>query len=428
MKKITIVLVLLALIIFAGLKGGLWYFTKQFVDNKITQAKVFAQISYKNIDTSLTGKATVKGVNVFIPLLDDNIFIESVQLVTPDMFTLFSLPKKLEQQQFPESLSLAVIGLQIDLNGNLMKILDNQEIPPGPSEIIATLGCGEVFRIGSKALSKMGYDAIIMDSILRYDYNAKNKQLNFHLSDNLRDMTRFTIEGEISNVEDITSLVSTSPQAKLGKITLETVDDSFLERKNRFCANENNSSVADYIDKNTRLLQEYLESFGIELGDGLVSAYQQAFINPGTFTLTADLSELNGLEEINTFYPNDLIQFIRLKMFLDDTRIDEISVYIDKDKLLDVITQDPQDRVLNLPEPPEKPKQPQIREYHPTTISELTKYNGYPVKVYTRRGKIYRGKINTSNKKVYEVIVRLRSGNISYHVPIGQIHKAEVFY
>ncbi len=428
MKKIAIVLVLLSLLIFAGLKVGSWYLIKQLVNIKIAEVRPFAKIDYKEISTNLTGQANIKGVKVFIPLLDETLIIDSVQIITPDMLSLFNLPEKLQQNKFPESLAVAVNGLQIALNGNLMKILDNPKIPPSPTEIIAALGCGEVFRIGGKALSKMGYDDIVVDSLLRYNFNTKNKQLNFHISNNFRDMTRFSAEGEINDVEDYSSIFSESPQAKLGKITLESADDSFLERKNRFCANENNSSIDAYIEKNTLLLQQYLGSFGIELGDGLIKAYQYELKNPGTVAIEADFSELHGLEEFNTFYPNDLIQFIRLKMYINGTRIDEISVYIDKDKLIDVLTQKPSGSSQSLPEPPEKPKQQHVRKYHRTGVSELSQYNGYMAKIYTRRGKLHQGKINTENKRVYEVIVRLRSGNISYHVPVEQIQKAEVFY
>jgi hypothetical protein len=432
MKKIAIVLTLLSIVIFAALKGSLWYFTKQFVDNKIVQVSSLARITYKEIDTSLSGKATVKKIKMVIPLLDETIHIDSVQVITTDFLTLFNLPDQLNRQQFPKSLALAVSGLKLDLNGSLMQILDNPLNNPGaaptPSEIIATLGCGEVYRIGSSALAKMGYDEIILDTLIHYDYNPKNHQLHFNISNNLQDMTRLSIHGEINDVEDLSSVFSNSPQARLGKITIESADDSFLHRKNRFCATENNSSVKDYIDKNTRLLKEYLASFGIEPGDGLIAAYREALINPGTFTIEADLSELHGLEEVNTFYPNDLIQFIRLKIFINGTRIDEISIFIDKDKLLDVVTHIPEDGIHSLPEAPEKLYAKNQKKFHPTMIGELTKYNGYRVKIYTKRGKIFKGKINTADKNVFEIIVRLRSGTISYHVPIDQIHKAEVFY
>jgi len=130
MKKIVIALFVVCIIMFAAIRGGLWYVTQQFVDNQVIQAKPFAQISYKEIKTSLTGSATVTKLKVFIPAIDETIFIESIQFLAPDLISLLTLDHTLQQKQIPESLTLLVSGVTIDLNGKLMSMMDNPEVEP----------------------------------------------------------------------------------------------------------------------------------------------------------------------------------------------------------------------------------------------------------------------------------------------------------
>ncbi len=56
---------------------------------------------------------------------------------------------------------------------------------------------------------------------------------------------------------------------------MEIIDDSYIERKNRFCANEEKLEVADYINKHLTQVNEYLASFGIKPEEGLLNAYKR---------------------------------------------------------------------------------------------------------------------------------------------------------
>ena len=71
MKKTIIALLIIGISGFALLQGSLWYFTQQFVDQQVYKAKPFAQISYKEIETSMQGSAIVKGVRFFIPAINE---------------------------------------------------------------------------------------------------------------------------------------------------------------------------------------------------------------------------------------------------------------------------------------------------------------------------------------------------------------------
>lgn len=424
MKKIVTALFILTIVIFAAIKGVLWYKTEKFVENQIIQAKPFVDIAYSGIKTSLNGSATVNQIKIYIPAVDETIRIDSIQFLAPDLITLITLDNQLNNKQLPESLSLLISGAALDLNGNLMKILDNPDIEPTQLEVFSTLACGETYRIGSKALSQMGYDSLTSDIILRYQFNEHKNLLNFTISHNIRDMTHINLSGELHNVRNMDSL--TNGSSSPGKFTLEIQDDSYIERKNRFCAKQGKRSVEEYILAHTTQVKEYLSSYGVTPEDGLLNAYKTVLETSGTMLFEADLKNLTGLEEIKTFEPNDIIQFMRLRLSVNNKRINEISIDIDKDKLIAAATSE--DVELETPEQIQKKRAIIIKKYRNVSVENLKNFNGFRVKIETTNGKHYKGSINTANPAEYEVISRLRSGNISYHIPVSKIKKAQVFH
>ncbi len=424
MKKLFIALVVLTAVTLAALKGSLWYLTQQFVDNQIIQAKPYVQISYKDIETSLTGRARVNKLKVFIPSLNESIHIESMQFVAPNLFSLMTLDSQFKNQEIPESLSLIVRGISLNLNGNIMKLMDNPDAEPTQIEIFSTLACGDVYRIGREALLQMGYEKLVSDLFLSYQFKPNKKTLSYSIQYNIQDMAQFNISGDLSGVSSLDSFKQQTVQA--GKLVLDITDESYIERKNHFCANKEHLQVAQYINKHSKQVKEYLASFGITPEDGLLNAYKTVLEKPGTITFESDLSQLNGLQEIQTFMPNDLIQFIRLQLYVNGKRINEISIDIDKDKLIEVTTN--KEIELETPDQIEKKQAIIIKKYRPVSITNLKNFNAYRVKIETRKGKHYKGTLNASDPQTYEIISRMRSGNISYHIDIGDIKSAQVFF
>ena len=428
LKKSIIALLILSISGFAILYGSLWYFTQQFVDQQVFQAKPFAQISYKKIEPSLKGSATVTGIRFFIPSIDETIFIRSIKFTAPDLLTFLMLNSKTQQKQIPESLSLIISNAVINLNGPVMNMIDNPDIEPSAMEAFSTLACGDTNRIGSRTLSKMGYESFNNNITLNYRFFADQKRIKYTLSNHIEDMSIISINGELLDVTDLKSL--TKQSLKPSKISLEIQDDSYIKRKNDFCALQQKYSVNEYISEHVRQVGEYLTIYGIEVDPALLDAYSKLITTMGNVRFEADLSslhnEITDIEELKSFVPNDIIQFIRLKLFVNDKRIDQLSVKVDTDKLIAAINNDNGDT-----EKPQSLMKKQVlvyKKYHRIFPGQLKKYNGFRVKLETLSGKHYRGTLNTDNPKYIEVIIRMRSGNVGYQVSKYDIKKVEVFY
>ena len=424
MKKIFLVLFVLSVLTLAALKGSLWYLTKQFIEHRIVQAKPFVQISYKDFETSLAGSATVHKLKAYIPSVDESIYIDSIKITAPDLPGLLSLDSQMQNDQLPEALNLIVKGISISLNGNIMQLLDNPDVEPSQIEVFSTLACGDVYRIGSKALSKMGYDELVSDLVLSYQYKPNLKKLSYIIQYHIHDMTSFNLSGDLTGISSLNDFKNGTVQP--GKMMVEIIDDSYIERKNRFCANEEKLEVADYINKHLTQVNKYLASFGIKPEEGLLNAYKKVLQTSGAISFEADLSKLHGLHEIQTYMPNDLIQYIHLKLYVDGKRINEISIDIDKDRLTEVATSD--DIKLETPDQIEKKKALVIKKYRPVAAARLKNFKGYRVKITTVKGKHYKGTLNIRDAYYIEVIQRMRSGNVSYPIHIDDIKSAQVFF
>ncbi len=425
MKKVIIVLFLLSIATIALLKGSSWYLTQQFVDKQIVQAKAFAQISYKKIETSLSGSAIVSDVQVFIPAINDTIRIKSIQFTAPDLLSFLMLDSKLKQKELPESLTLLITDAVVSIKGPIMTMMDNSDTDPTPIEAFSTLACGDVRRIDSKALSKMGYDNISSTIFLGYRFHPLDKRLSYNIDTTIDGISNIRLSGELSGIKNLISL--SDNDYKPGKTVLEIEDDTYIERKNNFCARQENTTVAEYLNEHFRLVQEYLPLYGITVESGLLNAYRELLKSSATITFEANLGQLSGTtEELKTFEPNDIIQFIRLKLFVNNKRIHDLSIKIDKDRLIETAIDD--DKVsVEIPETIKK-KQIIVKKYRPVSTAQLRQYNGYRVKIKTSNGKNYKGTLNADNAKFFEVNTRLKSGNIGYQVPVNSIKTAEVFY
>ncbi len=423
MKKIIIAIFILSVVLFAAIKGSLWYFTQEFVKNQIIQAKPFAEISYKEIKSSFTGSTTISGITVSIPLINETLRIKSIQLIAPDLITLLTLNSQLEKNKLPASLSFLISGLSLDLNSDLMKKLDDPDIEPTLIETLSTLACGDVNRIGSNALSKMGYDTISNNIIFNYNFNSHNNTLNYKLKNHILDMTEINLSGTIRGVTDLNSLKE--KEVQFGKVALEIIDDSYIKQKNKFCAKQGKRTVNKYINEHILQIEEYLLSYGVMPEDGLLNAYKAFIERPESIVIEANLAQLTGTSELISFQPNDFIQFIQLKLFVNDKRINEISIHIDKEKLIE--NTHSENITIETPNEIRKKQAVKIKRYQIVSAANLQNFIGFRVKIETTAGKIHKGTLKIEKPGTFEIISRFRSGYISYFVPVNKIKKAHVF-
>ncbi len=424
--KFSIIL-LLPILCVVGIKAYLWYSTKNLLEQYKLQFADVIKLDYKDISNSLQGSATVHGITLFIPAVKETVHIGSIRLKTSGIFDLLTLPSKFEDNEPPNSLSLSIDDFAVQVNGKMLNIKKEQD-KQSSFERMSTLACGDVLRFDGNFLKDIGYSQINSNIDLSYKFNTTTRRLKFTVSDAMDDLYSFEFSLEINRLNSLSTNHFTSmvmmpgmdSNPKVGKISLKITDELFTTRKNIFCAQKNNSTKDEYINKHIDLVQQMLSQLGISVDKSLVNAYRTTLDKPGTVEVSLNLADVDNFMSLASYTPNEIISMLNTKLFVNEQEIKPLFVYFSKKSS----RQHQQD--LKLKDDNVKPKI--VKRYHRVDKSKLRKYDKYPVKLTKINGQEYNGQLVIHNQFNYEILTRTRGGVMSYHVILEDIKSAEVFY
>lgn len=107
-------IVIVPALIYAALKGFVYYKAKTTVDDAIVAAADQAEIHYTDISTDLRGIVTVSGITVQPVGYEDRIAVEAVRVSSDDpMFFVQGARWQPGENAPPPSMSFAVFGLSV---------------------------------------------------------------------------------------------------------------------------------------------------------------------------------------------------------------------------------------------------------------------------------------------------------------------------
>jgi len=427
-KKIFLIVLILPVLIFGGLKGALWYFTKTAMEDVARKASAFVDLRYEGIETSLQGSVTVHEISLYSALVDDTVRIDSLKLQTNDIFSLLSLHFQLKKNEIPESMLVHVQGVTLDLDGNLMKTFTNPDVPVTIGDTLNTLACGNTSRFDTEAMKGMGYQSLLADFIFQYRFDEGLNKLHLTFIENLDRLFSLTLNASITNIKPKQNIARMASGAKPGQVSISYDDDSFASRKIKFCATQNKSSEAEYINKHVMLFDEYLRQMGIDLGSDLLGAYKETYLKPGDIELSADFRGIDNILELTEIPIPDIIHNISAQLTVNGKKISSQRLSINKDLFMQAALGKTK-KTIQVEDPNVIPKAPP-KEFHKVAKSKLDQYKHHQVKIKTRNGKTYQGKLNItkSHRFKYEISNRTRGGTMSSVIAEEDIISVEVYY
>jgi hypothetical protein len=123
------------------------------------------------------GSLAVEDISIRIHGMDDELRIKAVRYQTPNLLYLVQANKQFEQGRIPESLSLSVEGLNIDLFGEFTDRLEQMVNEMNFQLHGVNPLCGGRLFFGPRELRDMGYEEIRGDMQIGYYYDAANAQI-----------------------------------------------------------------------------------------------------------------------------------------------------------------------------------------------------------------------------------------------------------
>ena len=123
-RNILLIGVLAILIIYAAIKGLVYFKFKNAVDTASAQMRIFATLQYDGISSSLLDSSvSIHNVSILPSGFEDGVKIDTITLRTPDVSYLIKGVGG-KRGEFPERLHLSMKGLKIDLYGSMVDKLE----------------------------------------------------------------------------------------------------------------------------------------------------------------------------------------------------------------------------------------------------------------------------------------------------------------
>jgi NAD(P)-dependent dehydrogenase (short-subunit alcohol dehydrogenase family) len=433
--NIAIVIFIVVVLLGAAAAGYLWYTTKRQVDQIVTMAKPFAEISYGGIDVSPNGSVGVRRVRIVPNSTNDAITIGAIRLNAPNFMALLHIRWQLSRDQLPEALSLSFQEVELPLGGSILSASSVQAARSSPLDNLEALGCGPINVLGGAEWREMGYDRFVGNIEIGYHVDRRNNVLNLRTDSATRDWATLNLDIGFALTQPPESLMelATSFTPKLAKLNFVLRDDGFNQRRNNYCAAKAGKAVPEFLADHVRLVVERLRANGIVPGPGLIAAYQRYLTEDGALTLTATPPAPINPAELNEYAPADVVKLLGLTLKVNETAVSDLTVDWDAAKVAKALGVEPEPAPE--PEPEASPEAPASqtavvpqKTYHPTPVGELNRHVGKIAKLRTTTGAQYRGQLDAIAEGIVRITVRKSGGSATLSLRASEITAAEVFY
>jgi hypothetical protein len=420
-----------------GAWGYLWYSTKQQVDEMVTLAKPFADISYGGIDISPTGAISINRLQIILNAINDVVSIGAIRLQAPNILALLNIRHQLSNGQLPEALSISLQNLALSLEGGLLGANQTVLAQQGSLENLDALGCGAILAFGSTEWQEMGYKNLTSDLTLSYRIDRAHNLLSLQMASRSQEWASIEGELEFATTVPLSSIMElvTGLTAKVAKLNLAVHDSGFNQRRNTYCAAKAGKAVDAYIADHARLVAEKLRAHGINLGPGLLDAYRDYLSPGGRLTLAASPPSPIDPSEFRFYKADDIVKLAGLKATINDKPVNDLSLSWDSAKLaqtLAIKTQAPvePEKITVAPSIGPTPEMTVSvkKTFHPIATSELSKHVGKIIKIKTTTNSQYNGKLEGVNEGYINITIRKPNGSATLSLRLNELTQAEVLY
>lgn len=458
MRKIIIILVLGAVVVYGSLKGYIWYTIKSNIDDVITMAAPFAKITYGSIYASLDGKIGLTDIKISPLMLQDTFSIGSIIYDAKSLEGLWKLRQSKKQNEFPHEFDFSINKFKLDLYASYLDQLDAQlenNISGSPFD---ALGCAEVSQIGPNELREMGYDTIDLSIKFGFLFDPNAQTVTFRGTFNADKVSSadfsYTIDIGISSLA-ISNAPAASPRLTNASIT--TRDYSYNQRRNQYCADKLGATLDEYLDNHIELVKEYLEENGITYDEILIEAYREYITKAGEVYVAANPVDPVPIMGLDQYSFADLVYLLNLDLQVNGKTIDLTSININKPtvkrkrpkkvaKIPPSLIKKKTPKVDNATKPKDtsaptatkqttdtdlaklEDKPRRFPHYRKVPVAKLIKYIGQPVKIYMKDGRRLRGVILSIKKSVIKLERHASFGTMTMHISKKQIKTVEVYH
>ncbi len=428
-----------------GLKLYLHYEARSVVEEAIENAPPVLDIRYGGVSAGLDGTIGVNDLTVSPRTVNDEVQIERLEIRTSGVGFLLRRSERLRKGELPERMGLLLRGISLDLNGALVAAWQ-RSLEEHPKLIRdSALDCGDVHFIGPEQYRAMGYSRLVSDLAVSYELLPRSTEARVQLEASTRDAAYVAMELVIAGVGSPTVLGLMQSKPRISELTFRYVDDSYVQRLNRLCAQRRGLGVEGYITAQVKRSDAaYARAWGLVPGPGLREAYKHFLTQPGEVIVRAHPS--GGLDPLalSHFGPSDWVDLLNLTLTVNKQPVSDLSMRAPTAAELKSAPEGP-GLLSSLPQLPAlspggkeeasdkaapvarraAPARP-IFKYQSVEPAELKDYIGKQVRIATRDHRRREGRLTSVDRGVATLRRRMHGGEMTVRVPLDGVKRAEV--
>ncbi|XOZ34213.1 hypothetical protein ACMDCT_02980 [Halomonadaceae bacterium KBTZ08] len=271
------------------------------LDRVQAAASAFGTLTYDDVSVTPSGNAWVERIR-FSPRGSDEAFrVDWIGLKTDSLWTLYAITHELQGGEAPNHLELAMLGIQLDLESQLMRALakgmENQSDQMGS---FSAAGCGDHSRMTFTDMVAMGYGATVSDLSMSYTLAENRNRVSIDTTLSTEGMYSITFSNELEfdpeslqqqtkgNVPPQMAAAKAANALRFRSARLSLEDHGYTSRLIEYCADEMDMEPATYREHHLNAWRSHWEKLSVEPGDEVVAAYRTYLASPGTLSVVID--------------------------------------------------------------------------------------------------------------------------------------------
>jgi hypothetical protein len=268
----------------------------------------FADVTYKNVVATMDGQLQIEGVTVRMTQFQDDLTIDSVNVLTPGFLFLLGFENDGGNFKFPEQLGVELKGVHASVDADYMWQLENMRPQATTRELTAADQCASTYGMTSTALKKFGYYEMNADFHAVFRREADNVKMD--IGAHLTEMYDFDLTLTLSGITDPTA-IARGARPLLVDARLDFVDRSLNGRILAHCA-EQKISADEVIAAQVVEIETLARESGMELDAMLIEPYTEFLRGKQRFTVTSQPSKPVDLTQIGLYKPSDVPNLLNL--------------------------------------------------------------------------------------------------------------------
>jgi hypothetical protein len=462
MRKLILILLALMAAAYGGVKGYIWYQTKQQLEQLTVSLASMAKLSYGGISSSILnsgmqGWISVNDISIQPTGSPDAVQLGAFKLRLGSVLDFLWASQGFKEGQLPLQGGITLEHLNLNMDSGLMSQLMASSKPQQSLGWPIFMICGQESPLAE--LKAMGYRSLTTDINLHYQFDQPSQSLlldiGFHTNNMYALSLKFSIYLGVSDLK-MSSLAFVMP--KLGKTSVVYMDDSYLERKLRYCSAQKKMEPEAYLKSYITAFDSTMRSQGVALPAATLKDYMDFLAAPNNLYLGIAPSEPIDLTKVSLYSPRQLLDWLAPSIAFNDQPLAELKVQWlnnagstasqlpsfpkptpahtseaatgTSESLVDApldpkVKVDKNGKMVLLEDLPTRVT---VAAYKPVAPAKLASYLNRPVKLKVVTGKSFEGRIKsiTGNRVLLEQPIQ--KGAATFELYLNQITEAEVYY